>query len=139
MFEMTKTDKKLAISFSSVLENIDIAADKTKQFLYEHNFKKQAFAILLILRESLINAVTHGNNSDENKLVKYELKLENNEIVIKVKDKGEGFDWKLRQKKEPDTRADSGRGMNIMSNYGKCLQYNEKGNCMEVSIKLIDK
>jgi serine/threonine-protein kinase RsbW len=72
------------------------------------------------VRESVINAIKHGNQNDERKMVHVEFISSNvGELVIAVRDEGEGFD--------PESIADplapenmlksSGRGIFLMRNF----------------------
>jgi serine/threonine-protein kinase RsbW len=72
------------------------------------------------VRESVINAIKHGNQNDERKMVHVEFASSASaELVIAVRDEGEGFD--------PESIADplapenmlksSGRGIFLMRNF----------------------
>ena len=137
MFEISKTDNKLEISFSAALKNIDKAAEETKSFLVMINKKEHTFNTVLVMREGLINAVIHGNKCDENKTVMYKLIFENQYLKMNISDEGNGFDWKKMFEKEADSTADCGRGLFIMKTYSSFMEYNQIGNQLLLSLKLI--
>ncbi|MEM6799063.1 MAG: ATP-binding protein, partial [Planctomycetota bacterium] len=49
------------------------------------------FGVQMALEESLSNAIRHGNNCDESKVVQVECKVHANRFWISVEDEGEGF------------------------------------------------
>lgn len=81
--------------------------------------------IILAVTEATTNAIIHANKSEINKLVKIAAFIENNSLVIKIKDEGKGFD----PSKIPDPTApenllkDSGRGIYLMKVYMDELKY----------------
>ena len=67
------------------------------------------------VRESVINAIKHGNGEDRNKRVTVEIRLEPRakplRLVIRVRDQGPGFD--------PDTVADPLAPENLLRSSGR--------------------
>ncbi len=47
--------------------------------------------IILAVTEATTNAIIHANKSDINKLVRIAAYIENNSLVIKIKDEGQGI------------------------------------------------
>jgi anti-sigma regulatory factor (Ser/Thr protein kinase) len=107
-------------------------------------------------REALINAIAHGNlgvsipdgSSEElgvlakneqernptNKKVYVDIKIDEKQVTIAIRDEGKGFDWR----KVPDPTAPEnilkpkGRGLAFMRLYADSVSYNDIGN--EVTI-----
>ncbi len=81
--------------------------------------------IILAVTEATTNAIIHANKSDVNKLVKISAFIENNRLIIKIKDEGKGFD--LSQIPDPtapeNLLKDSGRGIYLMKVYMDELKY----------------
>ncbi len=75
------------------------------------------------VRESVINAIKHGNREDHGKLVTVEFAMaapaHPNELVVKVLDEGEGFDPEgLADPLAPENMLkSSGRGIFFMRNF----------------------
>jgi serine/threonine-protein kinase RsbW len=71
--------------------------------------------VSVAVRESVVNAIKHGNKNDESKRVVVEftpVPIEDpTELVIRVEDEGEGFD--------PDTLADPLAPENILKSSGR--------------------
>jgi serine/threonine-protein kinase RsbW len=95
----------------SIVENI--LHKINKEFL----LGEEKFVNLLIaVTEAVINAVIHGNKNNPEKKVNLNLKYDDKEITVKIKDEGEGFD----PKNIPDPTSDenlfkeSGRGIFII-------------------------
>ena len=82
--------------------------------------------LLLSITEATTNAIIHANKSDKAKTVKINVKVENNRLIISIKDEGTGFDPKVI----PDPTApenllkDSGRGLYLMKIYMDEVKYN---------------
>ena len=70
----------------------------------------------MAVRESMVNAVTHGNAYNRNKSVRFQVRVESGRLTVKIKDEGEGFD----PEDTPDPTApenllkSSGRGLLLM-------------------------
>jgi anti-sigma regulatory factor (Ser/Thr protein kinase) len=47
--------------------------------------------IMLSIRETLLNAVEHGNNYNVNALVDVSLEFKNSELIVQISDQGSGF------------------------------------------------
>ena len=71
----------------------------------------------MAVRESMVNAVTHGNGYNKDKAVHFAVRLEDGKLTISIRDEGKGFD----PKDVPDPTAPenllktSGRGLLLMN------------------------
>lgn len=115
---------------SAELANIDLASEETKKLLQLHSLDGCAFAVLLVMREALSNAVIHGSRVNADKTVDYALELRDATITLRVRDEGEGFPWRDRGSRTPEPDSTSGRGMLIMRQYFDEVAYNERGNAI---------
>ncbi len=128
----SKTDE-ICFTFPSTLDYIDEVIIEAIEYLYlkMEGIKQHAFAINLVLREGLTNAVRHGNENNPDKSVKLSLDVSNNPLIkIAIEDQGNGFDWKQQQDAEPLDEDEHGRGMIIIESYFTNYGYNEKGNIL---------
>ena len=84
----------------------------------------------LALRESLINAIEHGNNSDRSKLVRIIAEVSDEEARFTVEDEGIGFN--AQDVPNPSNRENlfkpSGRGVRFIRSIMDETQYNDRGN-----------
>ncbi len=95
---------------------------------------RQMFGIRLALEEAVVNAIKHGNCLDCNKQGHVICHSTPEKLWIKVSDQGKGFN----PEHVPDcTDADhidcpSGRGIMLMRNFMNRVEYNQKGNVVEL-------
>ena len=131
IFDRSVTEESVSVTFSSTLENIDRTCDAVDGFL-KQGFQEMAehfFAIHLVMREALTNAVRHGNGLDPGKRVKFFMKIDQDRSIrMEIEDQGEGFDWQRARQRPPDDDEDHGRGLVIMTAYFSSCGYNRKGN-----------
>lgn len=95
---------------------------------------KDVFGIHMALEEALMNAIKHGNQQDESKLVHVTAKTSSDSFYIKIADQGEGFD--------PDSLPDptleenlektTGRGILLIRSYMDSVVFNSSGNSIEI-------
>ena len=84
--------------------------------------------------EALANAVLYGNRSDPNKIVRVEVALESNRVVLQVVDEGPGFDPSA----VPDPtlpgnlHRPGGRGLFLIRELMDEVEYNERGNSVRL-------
>jgi serine/threonine-protein kinase RsbW len=63
------------------------------------------------VRESVVNAIKHGNRQDESKRVHLAFTLDTDELEVEVADEGDGFD--------PDAVPDPIAEENLLKTYGR--------------------
>ena len=120
---MTET---IELSIDSKLEFVDLVASVTKSVTAKMGFTEDDSSwIELAVHEAVINAITHGNKSADDKKVDVRFETEQNALVIVIRDYGAGFD----PSKLPDpTSADnllnpSGRGIFYMRTFMDEVEY----------------
>lgn len=80
------------ISLPSRLESVDEAASLAGEFAKNHGFGDETvFAVDLAVRESVANALKHGNKLDESKDVELTFTDIEKGLQITVRDHGAGF------------------------------------------------
>jgi serine/threonine-protein kinase RsbW len=91
--------------------------------------EKEIFGVHLAVEEALVNAIRHGNGSDERKQVRVSCTLEAHHLRLEIVDEGSGFD----PAEVPDcTDAEyihrpSGRGIMLMRKYMSRVEYMDGG------------
>ncbi len=86
------SEKKIELKLPSRLESVEKAALEAAQFAEENGFGEAArYAIDMAVRESVANAVKHGNLLDETKQVEITFENSDEGLSITVKDFGKGF------------------------------------------------
>ncbi len=132
-FITRKEKKSIEFIFPSVVKNIDYACEESTRYLRSEitNIGDQLFAINLVIREGLTNAIRHGNKGDPQKQVRFLLSIKKGpSLFMEIADQGDGFDWKKETGKVPDDDKEHGRGIQIMRMYFDDYVYNEKGNIL---------
>lgn len=90
---MSDTGPALRLAFPSHLDMLDFV-----ELLSDHAGRvgklddDAAHRMGLSVRESVVNAITHGNTEDESKRVVVEFRFEPARLVVRVLDQGQGFD-----------------------------------------------
>jgi serine/threonine-protein kinase RsbW len=120
-------------SISSTLTDAHHAQERVMRAVEEAGFTPTSgFAIRLALDEALSNAVKHGNKLDPAKHVDVEYTVNDQGIVIRIRDEGAGFE----PSDVPDPTLDEnlerphGRGIMLMRAYMTEVGYEEQGNCV---------
>ncbi len=81
-----------ALKLSSRLESVEKAAEAAAQFAEQSGFsEEQLYAIDMAIRESVANAVKHGNLLDETKQVEITFEDSDKGFEITIRDFGTGF------------------------------------------------
>lgn len=127
MLDVRKSNRIFRLTMSASLENIDEADDCLAAYLKEMRLPVELFVVRILLRESLLNAVTHGSDSDPTKSVSLVCKHNKTKLTIQVTDSGPGFPWK-EQEVYSHNLDEGGRGLELMKIYADGLEYNRKGN-----------
>lgn len=126
----------LTATFSAGLENVERFCAEVRLMMDELGLGAHHFAVQLLLREALNNAVIHGCRKDQNKIVETTLRITDNTLTLEIADPGEGFKWQEQLTRASDDRADSGRGFGIFRAYATEFTYNEKGTSLFITLKL---
>lgn len=124
---MTNGHKTVRLEFGSAFEMLDIV-----QIMSDHMGRSLGLDedslhwVGVAVRESVINAIKHGNRHDVTKRVVVEFIAAPSEMTVSIRDQGEGFD--------PDKLADplapenvlkaSGRGIFLMRNFMDAVSLN---------------
>ncbi len=131
MFEIYRGLDTLTLIFSSTMKNVDRACDVCLDFLSSltEDYGEHLFAIHLVMREGLTNAVKHGNRLEPGKIVRCHMKIESGHLIyLEIEDQGEGFNWKKELTRQLDDNEDHGRGIKIIKEYFSKYMYNKAGN-----------
>jgi serine/threonine-protein kinase RsbW len=118
------TDHTIRLRFSSAFEMLDLVQVVCDHVGHELKFDEDSLTWLEVaVRESVINAIKHGNRNDPSKSVTVEFVTQPaeapRELTIAVRDEGEGFDPEAL----PDPLApenllkSSGRGIFFMRSF----------------------
>lgn len=122
-------DKKLVLP--SKLESIDKSVVETTDFAKQIGFAEDdLFAIDMAVRETVANAVKHGNQFDETKSVEITMSESSDGLEVAVRDYGIGFS--VNEVPDPTNPENllkaSGRGILFMRNFMDEVEWIEAEN-----------
>ena len=84
---------KQEVKLDSTLDSVDVAEEMVKRFAAQIGFEQdEVHQIGMAVRESVVNAVVHGNCYSAQKKVTLAVDVTGDRLTIKVQDQGVGFD-----------------------------------------------
>jgi len=123
---MMTSEPKICLEIGSRTENVELVQIAVKASLQQLNLDVETSqSIGTAVREAVANAIQHGNSMDPDKHVRVECCLDGNEVVIQVRDQGNGFDPKqVPDPLDPDNlMRPNGRGIFFMKKFMDDIQY----------------
>ena len=113
----------------------DIAKELDK---YAGDRDTLAYHINLVLTEAMANAIKYASAEDPEKLVHILINISEDALVIKVFDKGQGFDINSIPAPNFEKLEDRGRGIFLIKTLMDSVSYKKvrNGNMLEMSKKL---
>jgi serine/threonine-protein kinase RsbW len=113
----------------------DIAKELDK---YDGDRSTLAYHLNLVLTEAMANAIKYANAGEPDTMVHIIINISNDEILIKVYDKGQGFDINAIPTPNFKQLEDRGRGIFIIKSLMDSVRYHKlrSGNVLEMSKKL---
>ena len=127
------------LQIPSVPGNIVQVESFVEEIKDEYNVSNEIFGNMLVaLTEAVNNAIVHGNNHDESKVVAVDFEKDNNKITFKVKDMGSGFDYNnIPDPTSPENiEKTTGRGVFLMKNLSDLVVFSDNGSTVEIQFKL---
>ncbi len=86
-------DKEFEMSFGSNIQFLDLVQEISQSITRMAGFDDEASHwICLSIRESVTNAIQHGNQEDESKRVGVRFRIDRHRLLISISDQGPGFD-----------------------------------------------
>ncbi len=128
---------RLAGTIGSDLAQVEPVCRDARELLGKTGLSRHEFAVDLLLREFLNNAIVHGNREDPDKRVAYDFRVGPRLISIVIRDEGAGFRPRRDGFKLPDPAVPGGRGLAIGKAYADRLQYNRKGTEVRLWIRIV--
>jgi serine/threonine-protein kinase RsbW len=111
---MTKAsdNRTVKLDLASRFEMLDVAQTVLSQVCKIMGFEDETTHYLTVaVRESVVNAIKHGNAQDESKRVEILFTLRERSLEVEVKDQGEGF--------QPEEIPDPLAPENLLKAYGR--------------------
>jgi len=107
-------------SLDSTLESVDSAEEIAVGVAQRAGFDEDdLMKIGMAVRESMVNAVVHGNRYNDHKKVRFSVAHNAGELRVTIADEGEGFDFeRLPDPLAPENlMATSGRGIFLIRSF----------------------
>ena len=97
--------------------------------------------LLIAALEAANNAITHGNKLNEAKQVEIIFAMDNQKILLTVKDEGPGFDYNnIPDPTSPENLENmSGRGVFLMSKLSDQIEFEDNGSFVKMTFFLLKK
>ena len=111
---MTKAsdDRSVTLDVASRFEMLDVVQTVLVQCCAIVGFDEEAVHYMSVaVRESVVNAIKHGNRHDESKRVRVQFTIHDRALEVQVGDQGQGFD--------PAAVADPLAPENLLRAYGR--------------------
>jgi serine/threonine-protein kinase RsbW len=123
---MTMSEPKVCLEIGSRTENVELVQIAVKASLQQLKLDRETSqSIGTEVREAVANAIQHGNSLDPDKHVRIECCVDGDEVVIRVRDQGNGFDPKrVPDPLDPENlMRPNGRGIFFMKKFMDDIQY----------------
>lgn len=135
MFDIKEENNRLQITISSELQLVDKVLDCFEPHTQDLE-SSQIFALKLITKELLCNAISHGNQNQIEKTVTVIFTRLSNRLFLQVEDQGQGFqtkniDWEISQ----DATNPRNRGLAMVNHYADSIDFNSSGTQISTWIK----
>lgn len=123
---------KPLLSFGCIVAPRPAEADSLcrslRNLLNEAGLASSSFAVELLVRECLNNAVIHVNRRFADKTIRFGLQVGWKWIRLQVDDDGPGFDWRKARRRHCEVESESGRGLTLCALYAEQVRFNRCGN-----------
>jgi serine/threonine-protein kinase RsbW len=131
-------------SLDSTLESVDQAEELALGVAQRAGFDDDdLMKIGMAVRESMVNAVVHGNRYNANKRVRFSVTHHAERLTVRVRDEGDGFDFEdLPDPLAPENlMRTSGRGLFLIRSFMDEfeMRHAEPGGIEMVLVKYISK
>ena len=104
--------KTVKLDIASRFEMLDVVQTVLGQLCKDVGFEDEVSHYMAVaVRESVVNAIKHGNAQDESKRVQVDFTLTDTSLEVRVKDQGKGF--------QPEEVPDPLAPENLLKAYGR--------------------
>ena len=135
MLDFTPLDDGFVLEMDTDLGNVDLCVERIRTFLEERGDQEDLFAVTLLTREALNNAMIHGNGLVASRRVIFRLTAKDGGYDLEVEDQGPGFDWRSRLQASSGVEDVRGRGHEIYRNFARSVRYNDRGNALRLEYR----
>ena len=129
----------IRLKIKSRLENIAKVESMIESLRIQYSINDEQYGNMLLASvEAVTNAIEHGNNLDEKKIVNIEAYKSHSTFKLSIKDEGKGFNPdRLPDPTTPEFREQpDGRGVFLMKKLADEVCFSDGGRCVVMSFLL---
>lgn len=118
------------IKFESVIENLTLVENMVEDISNNKIIDESMLGnVMVCVTEAVTNAIQHGNKNNKNKNVIVNFNNENNKLIFRVKDEGNGFDFdNIPDPTLPENiEKENGRGVFLIRNLADEVGFEHEG------------
>ncbi len=115
-------DQTIKSTFEMAAETVDHIVEMLREEL--HMDKAVLFRVSFMLREVINNAVEHGNQFDESKVIHIQVMSVNGQLIFSVEDQGEGFVLQVMEQIPDHHLRVRNRGIYLIKEFGFDVKVN---------------
>ena len=130
------------LKIASKTDSLNLVEKFVDDFSVCNNINHDVYGNLLIAAlEATNNAITHGNKLVESKQVEIAFALDDDSVLLTVKDEGTGFDYhNIPDPTSPENLENmSGRGVFLMSKLSDKIEFENNGSFIRMTFFLLNK
>ena len=119
-----------SIKLASTIENLSIVENLVEEISTKNIINEDMLGnVMVCVTEAVTNAIEHGNKNEINKSVYVNYKTTDNKLIFKIKDEGEGFDFKnIPDPTLPENiEKENGRGVFLIKNLADEVMFDKNG------------
>jgi anti-sigma regulatory factor (Ser/Thr protein kinase) len=125
--DTSESEDSLYLAVGSETAQVAAVLERVAQFTRRQG-QGDTNALLLVIRELLINAIVHGNESKTSRIALVRIARRGEHFEVQVDDEGEGFDYETLDLDLPDDpQSLDGRGLVLVHELSKELAFERGG------------
>ena len=139
MIEKEQIEERKELRFASKLENITLVEKLIDDVCELSDIDRDYYGnILVSLTEAVNNAIAHGNQSDPTKQVTVVFQSSKDNILFKVTDEGNGFNYEnLPDPTSPENlEKPYGRGIFLIKHLSDEVEFIDEGKTISISFSV---
>jgi len=125
--------ERLSLVMPASHNSIGLAVSNLTRFLKYHRVNERSSTqATIVLRELLVNAITHGSKSNAASHIQVTVeRLSRLDFRLTVEDKGPGFNYAAIDARIPENpKVIRNRGYALIKAFTSRCEFNQKGNCI---------
>lgn len=119
---------------------VEAACTRIREVLARCHLQNLRFAVEILARECLNNAIQHGSAGRPAARVSFVMRVKPRHVCLRISDQGPGFAWRHAWKRQwPSSNRPGGRGLMVIRTYAHRIAFNARGNAITLWIHRTEK